>query len=178
MRVLSRKSIDLDDYDNVPMRRAERTTDAAIQVVFPGDKKLWLLLDTGATGPILLYRGVAEREGWLGAYGRGHSAASDILGKVAELEMLVIPALRVGPFELGDVPVAVPSEGERLFAGRERWARVQTGTHITRGARASGLLGYDVLRHFVVTIDYDRELIHLAPQPQPRAGAKGEAQPR
>jgi hypothetical protein len=81
----------------------------------------------------------------------------------------------LGPFELGSVPVAVPAEGERLLSGSESWGRVQTGTHVTHGARANGRLGYDVLRHFVVTIDLKRELMQIAapekPAPEVESGA-------
>ncbi len=186
IRILPREAVDLDAYDNVRMRSAEgtcgpafepefpgRTTcQPAVQVTFPGEKKLWLLLDTGATGPVVLSRPVAEREGWLAAYRKGASASTDVLGKVAPVEILVMPTLRLGPFELGDVAVAVPAEGQRLLTGREGWGRVETATHITRGARANGMLGYDVLRHFVVTIDYEREMLHIA---QPKAAGSGAA---
>jgi hypothetical protein len=89
--------------------------------------------------------------------------------------LLVLPSLRLGPFELGDVPVAVPAESERLFSGRETWARVETGTHVTHGARANGRIGYDALRHFVVTIDLERELMQIAQPKPPSAEPRGAA---
>lgn len=189
MRILPRSAIDLAEQENVPLRDSEGTCDTArefgfvgrgtcppaVQVVFPGDEKIWLLLDTGATGPIVLNRLVAKRHGWLTAYRKGTASSVDALGKVIETEMLVMPSLRLGPFELGDVPVAVPSEEFRVLTGRGGWGRVETGTHIMRGARANGLLGYDVLRHFVVTIDYERELLHVAP-PAPERSETGRAE--
>jgi hypothetical protein len=133
-----------------------------VQVTFPGDKDVWLLLDTGASGPIVVSRQIAQRAGWIDAHRKGAVESYDVFGKRAQLELLVLPSLKLGPFELGDVPVAVPAEGERLLSGQENWGRVATGTHVTRGARANGRLGYDALRHFVVTIDFGRELMQLA----------------
>jgi hypothetical protein len=148
----------------------------AVRVGFPGDKELWLLVDTGASGPVVVGRAIAERAGWLAAYRKGGAVESyDVFGKRAQLELLVLPSLRLGPFELGDVPVAVPVEGERLLTGREEWGRVTTGTHVTRGARANGRLGYDVLRHFVVTIDLKRELMQIAQPPKPDAESEAAA---
>jgi predicted aspartyl protease len=133
-----------------------------VQVTFPGGKKVWLLLDTGASGPIVVSRQIAERAGWIAAHRKGAIESHDVFGKRARLELLVLPSLKLGGFELADVPVAVPAEGERLLSGQENWGRETTGSHVTRGARASGRLGYDALRHFVVTIDFDRELMQLA----------------
>ncbi|MBM4385860.1 MAG: retropepsin-like domain-containing protein [Deltaproteobacteria bacterium] len=133
-----------------------------VQVTFPGNEKTWLLLDTGAAGPIVVSRSLAKREGWLDASRKSTTESHDVFGKRAQLELLVLTSVKLGGFELADVPVAVPAEGERLLSGQENWGRVTTGSHVTRGARASGRLGYDALRHFVVTIDFDRELMQIA----------------
>lgn len=161
-------------------RRGESTEDTpclpTVQAVFPGGKKLWLLLDTGASGPVVVSRAIAKREGWLDAHRSGSSASSDVFGTRVALDLLVLPSLKLGPFELGDVPVAVPGKGERLFSGNETWARVETGTHVTHGARASGRIGYDALRHFVVTIDLERELMQIAQPKEPSAEARGASE--
>lgn len=147
-----------------------------VRAEFPGGKKLWLLLDTGASGPIVVSRAIAKSEGWLGAYHRGSSASSDVFGGIVELDMLVLPGLKLGSFELGDVPVAVPAEGERLFSGSEAKARAETGTHVSQGARVSGRIGYDALRHFVVTIDLERELMQVAQPEQLSAEKRGASE--
>jgi hypothetical protein len=38
-----------------------------------------------------------------------------------------------------------------------------TGTRLASRKKSSGLLGYDILKHFVVTIDYDRGHVHFYP---------------
>jgi hypothetical protein len=156
----------MGDFTHESFASSSPTSDTpclpTVQVVFPGNEKVWLLLDTGAAGPIVVSRPLAQRKGWLEGFRKGSVESHDVFGKRAQLELLVLPSLKLGPFELGDVPVAVPAEGERLLSGQENWGRVTTGTHVTRGARANGRLGYDALRHFVVTIDFDRELMQLA----------------
>jgi hypothetical protein len=55
---------------------------------------------------------------------------------------------------------------------------VETGTHVTHGARANGRIGYDALRHFVVTIDLERELMRIErPSIAPVADAETPPQP-
>jgi predicted aspartyl protease len=156
----------VNDFTRDSFRASSPTSDTpclpAVQVTFPGDKKVWLLLDTAASGPIVVSRQIAQRAGWLEAYRKGSAESHDVFGRRAQLELLVLPSLKLGGFELGDVPVAVPAEGEMLLTGQENWGRVATGTHVTRGARANGRLGYDALHHFVVTIDFERELMQVA----------------
>lgn len=164
---LPRRSQPTDETPCLPTVRAE----------FPGGRRVWLLLDTGASGPVVVSREIAQRAGWLDSRSSTRSTSSDVFGARVTLELLVLPSLKLGPFELGDVPVAVPAEGERLFSGQERWARVETGTHVTRGARANGRIGYDALRHFVVTIDLERELMRVE-RPSAATAADAETPPQ
>ena len=147
----------------------------SVRVTLAGEKDLWLLLDTGAAGPVIVSRAVAKSEGWLTAYRTGSAQSSDAFGRIAEIDLLTLPSLRLGPFELADVPVAVPAEGERLQTGRESWGRVETGSHVTSGARANGRLGYEVLRHFIVTIDLKRKLVQVERPLKEGAAAESSA---
>jgi predicted aspartyl protease len=142
--------------------RGETPCLPAVKVEFAGGKKAWLLLDTGAAGPLVVSRLFAKRAGWLDSYRRGSQQVADVFGATTTVDMLVLPSVKLGPYELGDVPVAVPAEGERALAPEQTTDRVETGTHVTRGARASGRIGYDALRHFVVTIDLQRKLLQVA----------------
>ena len=146
-----------------------------VQVEFQGGKKVWLLLETGGAGPIVVSRTIAEREGWLDAHRSGSAVGSDVFGTRVAVDLLVLPSAKIGPFELRDVPVAVPAEGERLFSGRESAGRVETGTNISRGARANGRIGYDVLRHFVVSIDLKRELMQIERPEKASAESQGDS---
>ncbi|MDJ0652494.1 MAG: hypothetical protein QNJ27_05775, partial [Simkaniaceae bacterium] len=81
-----------------------------------------------------------------------------VTGKVNEMDTFNLPTLELGPFELENVVVTVPDEGVETNIGRDRsnvWRRELNNT------KSSGLLGYDVLRHFVVTMDFKRKLLHF-----------------
>jgi hypothetical protein len=69
--------------------------------------------------------------------------------------------MTIGPFEMEDVEVMVPGPGQELNLrdrGSEEW---QTGTRIKRGKASDGILGYDILQHFIVTFDHKRALLNL-----------------
>ena len=56
--------------------------------------------------------------------------------------------LRVGPYTLENVIVTVPGAGEKTSVRKE------------------GILGYDVLRHFLITMDWDRQQMHIEVPPE------------
>ena len=169
MRLITPDSVDLSKAANVPLRLQEGTNLPAIQVTIDGSQR-WMMLDTGNAGPILMRRMVASQAGWIERFKRAESAIVDVNAAVSAMDMLVLPSVRIGPFELEDVPVQIPAPGEEIritgasnSQGRE--------TRVRQGVRISGIVGYEVLRHFVVTLDYDRQLLHIAPPPEPPAAA-------
>jgi hypothetical protein len=98
--------------------------------------------------------------GWLDNYGAVASAVSGSTGAVAATETFVLPQATLGPYVLEDVIVTVPGKGADTNMGRLNGRAWSTGTKI-RAAKFDGILGYDILKHFVVTIDYKRSLLHL-----------------
>jgi len=74
------------------------------------------------------------------------------------VERFNLPELTIGPIVLENVVVIVPGEGEKTNVGQDVIAKL--GTRIKETA-SDGILGYDVLKHFVVTIDYKRSFLHL-----------------
>jgi len=75
-----------------------------------------------------------------------------------DMEYFTVPGIVFGPVELADVLVAIPAPGQSMTLF-EKYAPL--GTRIARGGKAKGLLGYDVLKHFVVTIDYKTGYVHI-----------------
>ena len=76
-----------------------------------------------------------------------------------------MPGMTFGPFELGNVNARTQAEGAdfKMFE-RETF----TGTHIPVSASAeSGLLGYEVLKHFVITMDYKSGHVHIGTRASP-----------
>jgi predicted aspartyl protease len=190
MRLITHDSVDLSKVANVPLRLEEASGLPAIQVGIDG-KDRWMLLDTGNAGPIVVRRLIAQEENWIARFKRADAALQDVNANVANLDLLVLPSVVIGPFELADVPVAIPAEGVKINISGARSVGPRENSRIRKGVRVSGIIGYEVLRHFVATIDYDRQKMHLAasaeetrppapapaqpPEPPPSARA-GEAQ--
>lgn len=163
MRVITRDSIDLKKVKNLKSRSDSKTGDPIVKVRLNDEKDLWLQLDTGNSGGIILERGIAEGRKWLEKYPttlvRGRGATS-----TGQSEQFSLPKFEIGDFELADVIVKVPAKGEdfELF---ERETR--TGSRFRKSrSQSRGILGYDVLKHFIVTVDYKGGHVHLeAPAP-------------
>ncbi len=111
--------------------------------VMVGTRGLDFLLDTGAGG-ITLDNDVARQLG-LVAYGE-HSAVTAQRYNTARA---IVPELHIGDLVMRDVAVhTVPSTGE-----------------IEPGYRAVGLLGFDFLAELGVTIDYEKQQVTVAREP-------------
>jgi Aspartyl protease len=172
MRLITHDSVDLSKVANVEMRLEDSSGLPAIQVTIDGVPR-WMLLDTGNAGPIMIRRMVAEEADWITRFRRADTTLVDINANVSRMELLVLPSVVIGPFELADVPVAIPAQGEQINISGTRRSGPLQDTRIRKGVRISGIVGYEVLRHFVATIDYDRQKMHIAAPPEePARGAE------
>ena len=147
MRVITRDSMDLKKVKNVKSKSDLRTGDPIVKVGLNGEREVWLLLDTGNSGGIIMERSIATRKKWLEKYPtklvQGRGAIS-----TGQSEQFNLPEFKIGDFDLSNVIVNVPAKGEdfELF---ERETR--TGSRLRRSKTlAKGILGYDILKHFVV----------------------------
>lgn len=161
MRVINHESVDMKKFANVKMRRAGGTAAPQVRVDLNGESKAWLKFDTGNSGPILITRSKAERLGWLETYATSQSSATGINDVGIVIETFSLPAMTIGPFELEDVLVSVPGAGEDTNIIHNDPVEWSTGTNIKRGKKTDGLLGYDILQHFIVTIDVKRSMLNL-----------------
>lgn len=156
MRLISQDSIDMTKFKNIEVQKQKGTGMPIVKVDLPNDKHLWLLLDTGNTGGMVVKRKVADKMGWL----EGVDSQSEIsagVNAIIATERFRIPSVKFGPFELENVLVTIPAKG--LNSNLESQFQ-QTGTRI-KGKRVQGLIGYDVLKHFLITIDYKRGYAHI-----------------
>ncbi len=158
LRIITPDSVDLKEAANVRMKRAG-DSQPVVKVNLNDEYNAWLTLDTGNNTGILMPRSVPVRFGWLEEFGTADIRVGGVT-KVSENEAFNLPKLTIGPFTLENVIVMVPGEGNKTFVGRESVMR--TGTRIKK-VDSDGILGYDILKHFVVTIDFKRSLLHLAP---------------
>ena len=162
LRAIDHKSFDLKPHANVKMKRIGGRGAPVVRVRLNDEFSSWLLLDTGATTGVYLKRGDAKRFGWLERFPTADARAAGV-NKVIDTERLNLPMMTIGPFTLENVIVTIPADGEEANVGRG--LSMRTGTRL-RQTDSEGILGYDVLKHFVVTIDFKRSLLHLAPPPE------------
>jgi hypothetical protein len=154
MRLISHKSLKLEDYANVEMREQKGSSLALVKVSLnPGDET-WVTLDTGLDGGLFLPRFIAKRYDWLEKYESEHHLGIGA-GSVGVSESFRIPFFAIGPYEFENVPVSVPAEGQSSSVGRP------VGSN-GPGTESRGLMGNDILRHFVVTLDAKHMKMHLA----------------
>ena len=115
-------------------------------------------MDTGTSSGILLRRSIATSRGWLGRYATKRHVSAGI-NKSEELVQFTLPSLSIGDFETLNPTVYVARKFTEVeFLKR----RVTTGSHIKKSETlADGVLGHDVLKNFVVTVDYREGHVHL-----------------
>jgi hypothetical protein len=154
IRFASFEAVKLKELANVELRRASASDLPAVRATVDG-QDVWLLLDTGFTGPLILTPRFVRSRGWEEDAG---SISVDAFGAVAAMRRHRVPVLQLGPYELRGVVSATPAEG--------RLPSALTATELGR-VRISGILGAGVLKHFLVTLDLAHMRAHLAHAPKP-----------
>lgn len=159
MRLISRDSIELKKLKNVKSKRSRDDGSILVRVLFDTDKKSWLTLDTGASGSILADRRLAHRMDWIGTYETEVNRIAGVISTTT-LENFRIPSMQLGPFNIENVLVSIPMEGEKMVL----FERETSGaSRLMRRNAADGILGYEILKHFIVTVDYGKGYVHLSP---------------
>jgi hypothetical protein len=156
MRLITHDSVNLNDTENIKMLKQRGSGMPIVEVMLSNEKSIWLVLDTGNNGGMVVKRSVAQSMGWLDEIER-ESGISTGVNTSGMTESFRIPWLKFGPFEMENVLVSIPAKGES--ANLESQYKT-TGTHI-RGKKVQGLIGYDVLKHFLITIDYKSGHAHI-----------------
>lgn len=157
LRLITRDSIDLKKLKNVDSKRDRNGGSPLVKVGLGKKIDEWLVMDTGANGGILIDRDLARRLDWLDDSDRIQGNMRGVHSS-GDMEYFTVPSIVFGPVELADVLVTIPAPGQTVTLF-EKYAPL--GTRIARGGKAKGLLGYDVLKHFVVTVDYKTGYVHI-----------------
>ena len=160
MRLLTRDMADMKKLSNVKSKPDQETGRVLAKVRLNDEHNTWLMVTTGTTGPTLIDRAIATKRDWFEKFPSKvvqlYSATSN-----GTFEEFRLPTLKIGAFEIADTLINVPAEGQKLELFRKE---TRTGSNIKRiQSKSKGFLGYDVLKHFVVTIDYRIGKIHLEP---------------
>ena len=154
IRLVTRDSVDMSEVANVPATTQKGSGMPIAQLEING-VSLWLLIDTGNAGTILIDRRAASKAGLLEKVeGASTSFGANSSGVN---EFATSDVVKFGPFEISDVKVSFPAEGQttNLESQYER-----TGSRIG-GKRVVGLIGYDLLKDFIVTLDYRYGKLHI-----------------
>jgi len=150
IRLLTKESIDLELYENIAMKTHQGTNFPLVEVSLNDENNVWLVLDLAYTGSIFLDRAIAKRKGWLKKFSL---SKTELHGAIEQLESesFWLPEIQFGPIELENIKVTIPPEGENIHL-----FEIDTSlTHI------NGVLGYEVLKHFVLTIDFKIGKMHI-----------------
>ncbi|MBL4941742.1 MAG: retropepsin-like domain-containing protein [Colwellia sp.] len=161
LKIFPKSAVDMDKYANVPMRRSRSSSLPAIQVEI-NSKKVWLTFDTGNSGAIYLKRSLAVAQGWLTDETDIKKSRVQGISRIANVDVFTVNSLKIGPYELDNVDVLTPSAGERTNVGEsKRETSIGNNSRISRGIKPKGIIGFDIFKHFVVTVDFTDYQLHI-----------------
>lgn len=160
MRAMSREGIDLKKLRNVDSKKELYGSSPIVKVRLNDEKDVWLMMDTGNSGGVLLDRKIAKKQGWLKRFASETGESQGVV-TTGRMERFNLESLEIGGFKIENPIVSVPADGEEFEYFRQD---NMMGTKLkTRQRKAQGILGYDVLKHFILTIDYRKGYIHMEP---------------
>jgi hypothetical protein len=156
VRMLDRKSVNMKKFKNIESRVEGDHGVPIVKLEVNGEKDAWFLLDTATTVGLKIERGLSEQRDWLTEYRKSRISLKDI-NRIEEMTELNIPKVQFGPFQLENITSAVPDKGHSL----DLRPRYEKGFSRIKGKRLKGAVGFDVLKHFVITIEYQTGFIHI-----------------
>ena len=155
MRLLTRDVVDMREMANVKAVTQKGSGMPIAQIEING-KPMWLRVDTGNAGSVLIDRSSASKAGLLeNVEGANASFGANSMGVN---EYATAETVRFGPYQISDVQIRFPAKGQKTHLESQF---EQTGSRIG-GKRVVGLIGYDLLKDFIVTLDYKRGKLHVA----------------
>ncbi|WP_125561095.1 pepsin/retropepsin-like aspartic protease family protein [Pseudoalteromonas rubra] len=155
IRMVTRDVINVAKHENIKTQPHKGSGLPIVQVEMAG-KKVWLLLDTGSNSGVLISRRLAEGLDLIGPEDK--QMVSQGVNAKSALRATQLEELTFGPFVLSNVQLAYPEKGHKLTSLKQ-YAHTSS---MIKGKRVKGILGYDVLKHFLVTLDYARGNMHLS----------------
>ncbi|AOT10056.1 aspartyl protease family protein [Pseudoalteromonas luteoviolacea] len=154
MRLLTHDHLNIKEYENIDFKLQKGSKQPIVKVTLE-NKSMWVLLDTGFTGGMLIERRIAKSFGWLKKQNpKSYFAGANTTEK---MENVKAQEVKFGPFTLSNVHVAFPAEGSKVNVSSQYR---HTKSKI-RGVRVSGIVGYDVFKHFVMTMDLKNGNLHV-----------------
>lgn len=156
LRLLDRKSVDLKSAENIEMRVHKRTGLPIVKVDLNGQEEAWFAMATGKTEGLRITRAHANTLGLTKSSDIKNVDVAD-LNALRQYNQAVLPKIQFGPFSLSSVKTIFYKDDTRyeLYDNRAR-----TGSRV-KGVPIKGSLGYDVLQHFVITVDFKNGYMHV-----------------
>lgn len=177
MRLMPRNSLNLRKAGNVVTKRDSPSGLPMVRVRLNDEANLWLTLNTGMTSGMLVRKRTARRHGWLEKFPT-KTTVSQGIHSTADMLTFNLPTMEIGPYTL-ESPIVSVTQGKKELAVFQQESilgpELRTASPLTErfgvsvknfGNQSDGFLGYDVLKHFVLTVDYKTAAVHLS-QPEP-----------
>ncbi|KZN60376.1 aspartyl protease family protein [Pseudoalteromonas luteoviolacea] len=155
MRLLTHDHLDLKKFENIDFKIQKGFGQPIVKIDIQGESA-WMLLDTGFTGGIMIERRFADRFGWL----ESDNQASTFSGvnSTGDMETAKAKEVTFGPFTLSNVPVSFPAKGNNVNLVSQYSS---TASHV-KGTKVRGIVGYQVFKHFVMTMDLKKGNMHIS----------------
>ncbi|MFT6434934.1 MAG: hypothetical protein ACJAVI_002985 [Candidatus Azotimanducaceae bacterium] len=165
LRMIDHDSINLKKLKNIDMRINRKLGMPIVKTRLNDEKNIWVLLDTGSTGGLIIERFLAKSAGWLDKYQVEKGAVRGV-AETNATDNFQLPEVQFGPFGIENVLTTVVADGEVMKPLSK--ATSVTGSHI-RSKSVKGIVGYEVLKHFVLTVDYKHGRMHVGLPEDPTA---------
>lgn len=159
LQLLPRRAVNMRKVANVPSKRQRSSALPAVKVKI-NDKSFWVALDTGNNGSLFLKRSFALENHLVEDKNKQKNGISMGLHDFVQTENFVVNNFKIGPYELENVQISIPIDGKRSRVG-ERQREAELGSRMQKGIQTKGILGYDILKNFIVTIDYSAYKVHI-----------------
>lgn len=149
LRLISHSSVDISKYSNVEIisqrdslvsTNTLRKNDPSLKVFKTelNGQPFWLTLDTTELSGIKI---LADDAANLGL-------------KISNNEIpTIIDSVKIGPFNLENVSVSVIDFGEGIIKS----GKITTGTRVEQSVESAGIIGFDILQHFILTLDFKND---------------------
>jgi len=154
IRFLNRDAVEFDSNVDVRSTRGG----ALLIETFVQEKRAWLMLDTGNMGPVFLNERFVRNHDLFDFEVPMDGLLSSGVIQAGEIRMLQFDKAEIGPYRFDSLLANYALDASE---GMER-LEAKTGTRIRRPrTRSDGLLGFEVLRNFLVTTDFKNRKVHL-----------------
>ena len=157
LRMVEHGSINLKKLKNINMKINKKLGMPIVKIRLNDEKNIWVLLDTGSTGGLIIERFLAKSAGWLDEFNVEQGVVRGVV-ETNNTDNFFLPEIKFGPFDLQNVRTTVVADGTVMKPISSRVTA--TGSHI-RSKNVKGIVGYEVLKHFVLTIDYKNGKMHV-----------------